>query len=68
MLEINDLVIDAGLSRDEMTDIVTIGDVISLAQPFEELNDQVVIGRNFDDRVGVYADARSDETQSATAR
>lgn len=54
VLQINDLVIDAGLSRDEMTDIITIGDVISLAQPFDELNDQVVLGRNFDDRVGVY--------------
>jgi endoglucanase len=54
VLDINDLVIDAGLSREEITDVVTIGDVISLAQPFEELNDKVVIGRNFDDRVGVY--------------
>jgi endoglucanase len=32
-----------------------VGDVISLAQRFEALNDQVVLGRNFDDRVGVYA-------------
>jgi endoglucanase len=52
--DISDLVIDAGLSGEEMTSVVTIGDVISLAQPFEELNDKVVIGRNFDDRVGVY--------------
>jgi putative aminopeptidase FrvX len=54
-LDIRDLVIDAGLSSEEMTGMVSIGDVISLAQPFEELNDKVVIGRNFDDRVGVYA-------------
>lgn len=55
VLGIKDLVIDAGLGRDVISSLVSIGDVISLAQPFEELNDQVVIGRNFDDRVGVYA-------------
>jgi len=54
VLDIKDLVIDAGLSREEMAHIVSIGDVISLAQPFEKLNDKVVAGRNFDDRVGIY--------------
>jgi endoglucanase len=54
VLDITDLVIDAGLGREEIAGVVTIGDAISLAQPFEELNDKVVIGRNFDDRVGVY--------------
>jgi len=54
VLDIKDLVIDAGMSREEISNVVTIGDVISLAQPFEELNDKVVAGRNFDDRVGVY--------------
>jgi putative aminopeptidase FrvX len=54
VLEIKDLVIDAGLSGEEMARLVSIGDVISLAQPFERLNDKVVVGRNFDDRVGVY--------------
>lgn len=54
VIEINDLAIDAGLSGEEMAHVVSIGDVISLAQPFEELNEQVVVGRNFDDRVGVY--------------
>jgi endoglucanase len=51
---IHDLVIDAGLNSDELTNLINIGDVISLAQPFEALNDHVVVGRNFDDRVGVY--------------
>ena len=54
VLDVGDLVIDAGMGREELTRLVSIGDVISLAQPFEELNDQVVIGRNFDDRAGVY--------------
>ena len=54
VLEINELVIDTGMDRESITNLVSIGDVISLAQPFEELNEKVVVGRNFDDRVGVY--------------
>lgn len=54
VLDTGELVIDAGLSREEITRFVGIGDAISLAQPFEALNDDVLIGRNFDDRVGVY--------------
>jgi endoglucanase len=54
VLDAGELVIDVGLSRPEIARVVTVGDVISLAQPFEELNDEVVVGRNFDDRVGVY--------------
>ena len=55
VLGIKDLVIDAALGKEAISSIVSVGDVISLAQTFDELNDQVVIGRNFDDRVGVYA-------------
>jgi endoglucanase len=54
-LEIRDLVVDTGRSGSEVDRLVQVGDVISLAQPFEELNERVVIGRNFDDRAGVYA-------------
>jgi endoglucanase len=54
VLDIRELVIDTGRSGAEVIDVLSIGDVISLAQPFEELNDRVVVGRNFDDRVGVY--------------
>jgi endoglucanase len=53
-MEIRDLVIDTGRSGEEVHRLVQVGDAISLAQRFEELNDEVVIGRNFDDRVGVY--------------
>jgi endoglucanase len=55
-LEIQDLIIDAGLGREQISRVVAIGDPISLAQSFEELNEQVIMGRNFDDRVGVYAE------------
>ncbi len=54
VLEINELVIDTGMDRETIMNLVSIGDVISLAQPFDELNEKVVLGRNFDDRVGVY--------------
>ncbi len=33
---------------------VEIGDAISLDQDFRYLNDKVITGRNFDDRLGVY--------------
>jgi putative aminopeptidase FrvX len=55
VLDINELVIDAGMDRETITNQVSIGDAISLAQSFEAINDRVVLGRNFDDRVGVYA-------------
>jgi putative aminopeptidase FrvX len=54
VLDIKELIIDAGMDKETISNLVSIGDVISLAQPFDELNDKVVIGRNFDDRVGVY--------------
>jgi len=54
VLDIKDLVIDAGMDKETLSNLISIGDVISLAQPFDELNDKVVLGRNFDDRVGVY--------------
>lgn len=52
--EVSELYIDCGLSRAEISDIVQIGDVVSLEQRFEFLNERVVTGRNFDDRLGVY--------------
>ena len=54
VLEIKELFIDTGRSKEDLEKFVQVGDVISLAQTFEELNDEVVVGRNFDDRIGVY--------------
>jgi len=53
-LPIKDLFIDVGLTREEVVKLVKVGDVISLAAEFEELNEKVILGRNFDDRLGVY--------------
>jgi endoglucanase len=54
VLAIRDMVIDVGRGKEEVDRLIAIGDPISLSQPFEALNDEVVCGRNFDDRVGVY--------------
>lgn len=52
--ELGDLYIDVGLPKEDVAASVQIGDVISFAQGFRYLNDKVVTGRNFDDRLGVY--------------
>lgn len=54
VLQIKDLYIDAGMRKEGVSKIVNVGDMVTLAQDFQELNDKVVTSRNFDDRVGVY--------------
>lgn len=54
VLQIKDLYIDAGMRKEEVSKIVNVGDIVTLAQDFQELNDKVVTSRNFDDRIGVY--------------
>jgi endoglucanase len=51
---IKELLIDLGRPAKEVVDAIQIGDVISLAATFDYLNEEVVTGRNFDDRIGVY--------------
>ena len=52
--ELKELFVDLGMPKDKVARLVSVGDVVSLAQDFKELNEEVVTGRNFDDRVGVY--------------
>ena len=54
VLEIKDMFIDLAMPGEEVAKLVTVGDVISIDQDFRKLNDNVVTGRNFDDRIGVY--------------
>ncbi|MGB2824912.1 MAG: M42 family peptidase, partial [Phycisphaerae bacterium] len=54
IVEIKDMVIDVAMPAEKVNKLVCVGDVISLDQDFRRLNDKVVTGRNFDDRVGVY--------------
>jgi len=49
-----DMLIDVGLLEDEVCRRVEIGDVITFAQELVQLNEQVYLGRNFDDRLGTY--------------
>ena len=53
-VEIKDLIVDVGMPGEDVSKLLTIGDVISIDQDFQRLNEHVVTGRNFDDRVGVY--------------
>lgn len=53
-LTLDDLVIDLGLPVDEVRKVVEVGDPITYAQEFVELSADVVMGRNFDDRIGTF--------------
>ncbi len=55
VLPIQELFVDTGLPGDEARARVTLGDPVSFAQRFDRLAGDVVVGRNFDDRLGVYA-------------
>ncbi len=52
--ELADLYVDTGLPRQEVAALVAIGDAISFDTDFRYLNQRIVTGRNFDDRLGVY--------------
>lgn len=54
VFSVKELVVDTGLSKVDIDKLVTLGDPISFAAGFLDLNDEMVLGRNFDDRVGVY--------------
>lgn len=51
---LNELLIDTGLRKEELGDLVAVGDVITFAQEVGRLNGKVWAGRNFDDRLGTY--------------
>ncbi len=51
---IKELYVDVGLPGAAVAEAVQVGDVITFAAGFEMLNDDVVVGRNFDDRMGVF--------------
>lgn len=51
---VKELFIDLGRSAEDVRAQVEIGDVITLAAEFDLLNDDMVVGRNFDDRIGVF--------------
>ena len=54
MPKIEDLFIDTGLSAESLSSLISVGDIITFEQEFARLNGDIVTGRNFDDRIGVY--------------
>lgn len=52
--DMRDLYIDTGLSGEQVAALVDAGDIVSLDQDFRFLNEKVVTGRSFDDRLGVF--------------
>ena len=54
VLPVQELIVDTGLPKAEVEARVTLGDPISFAAGFQDLNEHMVLGRNFDDRIGVY--------------
>jgi endoglucanase len=51
---LTDLRIDTGLPPAVLAERIEVGDIVTFDSPVERLNDNVYVGRNFDDRVGVY--------------
>lgn len=52
---LKDLFVDCGLSKEEITDIVNIGDIISINRKPMELQKKIISGKAFDNRVGITA-------------
>lgn len=53
-IKLGDLVIDTGLSREDLMQRVRPGDVITFENDVSILNDKMWVGRNFDNRIGTY--------------
>ena len=51
---LEDLLIDTGLSTEDLRERVEVGDIITFAPEVELLNEKIYVGRNFDDRIGTY--------------
>jgi endoglucanase len=52
--ELSDLLIDVGLPAPAVAELVEIGDPIVFTQELVRINEDVFMGRNFDDRLGTY--------------
>lgn len=54
VLDVEEMLIDVGLPRDQVSRMVEVGDPITFVQEVLWVNEKVVMGRNFDDRIGTY--------------
>ena len=51
---LDELLIDTGLSKEDLSSRVSIGDPITYEGDVSILNEKMWVGRNFDDRIGSY--------------
>lgn len=51
---LTDLRIDTGLSRKALLKMIEVGDPVTFDSSVEQLNEKTYVGRNFDNRIGVY--------------
>lgn len=52
-VKMNDMFIDVGLSKEELVDLVRVGDIVSIRRDPCKLKERLVAGRSIDDRGGV---------------
>lgn len=62
---LSDLVIDLGMSADDVKKQVRVGDPITYGVGFEEFGDGMAVSRGFDDKVGVWVGLRVMEELAA---
>ncbi len=53
--KISDMVIDIGLSGEKAGEKVTVGDMVCFREPARALSKNILSGRSFDDRAGIFA-------------
>lgn len=52
-IDIKDMAIDTGMSKDELIQLISIGDPITFKSPLIKMNDKMISGKSLDDRAGV---------------
>ena len=52
--KLQEMLIDVGLPKGDVSELIDVGDIITPTQELVALNDRVYMGRNFDDRIGTY--------------
>ena len=51
----DDMIIDLGYSKEELEDLISIGDVITIRRKFKSLQGNRVVGKALDNKAGVAA-------------
>ena len=64
---LDELLIDTGLSKDELSKHINVGDVATFEDDVSVLNGKMWVGRNFDNRIGSYSLLEAMQTLGDTA-